>query len=123
MGNDNNIGCGVGLFLGALGLLATLSMGPIDFTRTVYNQIIGDMPVLKRELLGYCRDCARREYEPKAELDTSERAKVIEYSLAKEFDILYNGNGLINPNDVSIGKLWDYIEAHPKHWFDKWVWP
>src|SRR3989344_4340024 len=100
MNHDDGVGCGcVGLFLGTLGLLASLSMGPIDFTRTVYNQIIVDPPVLKRRLLDYCRNSAQREYYPSAEFDLEEKVKTIEHSLAKELDVRYDGKGLINPND------------------------
>ncbi len=57
------------------------------------------------------------------EVRLEEKVRTIEYSLAKELGVKHNGEGAINPNDVSIGALWDYVEEHPKHWFDKWVWP
>jgi hypothetical protein len=41
--------------VGIAGLVATLMLGPIDLGRSVYNQIIGDTPILKRELLDYSR--------------------------------------------------------------------
>ena len=41
--------------VGIAGLVATLMLGPIDLGRSVYNQIIGDTPILKRESLDYSR--------------------------------------------------------------------
>ena len=44
------LGC-LGPAVGIAGIMATFIMGPVDLSRSVYNQIVGDTPVLKRELV------------------------------------------------------------------------
>src|SRR3989344_1755395 len=75
--SDSVLGC-LGAIAGLAGLAATLALGPIDFTRTVYNQIIGDAPVLKRQLVNYCREQVKESYsknqKTKAELEDLDNA-------------------------------------------------
>src|SRR3989344_6031642 len=63
----NPLGC-LGPAVGIAGLVATFALGPIDLGRSVYNQIIGDTPVLKQELLNY----VKRNYRPIPILDFDE---------------------------------------------------
>src|SRR3989338_8030503 len=50
----NPYGC-LTILAGIATFVATFSLGPIDFGRSVYNQIVGDTPVLKRHLVDYVR--------------------------------------------------------------------
>ena len=106
-------GCGC---LGCVGCLASFAaiagiavasaiMGPIDLTRTVYNQLTGDTPLLKRELLDYSRK------------DTNET------TLAAELGYRLPEGEHINPQQVGIDELWDTAEDHAQGLYDQWVWP
>lgn len=101
--------------VGIAGLVATLALGPIDLGRSVYNQLIGDTPVLKRELLGY----TRRDIQSR---NPDYAAQQVESKLAKELSYKLEGDK-INPQDVSIEKLWDASEDHARSGYQRWVWP
>ncbi|MBI4147922.1 hypothetical protein HY490_01395 [Candidatus Woesearchaeota archaeon] len=108
----SNSGCSC---LGCVGCLASLAgiagiavasaiMGPVDLGRTVYNQLIGDTPLLKREIVNYCRK------------DTNEA------SLANELGYHLSEGEQINPQDVDISTLWDASEEHAPSLYQRWVW-
>ncbi len=52
--SSSGLGC-LAPMVGIASLVATFALGPTDLGRSVYNQIIGDTPVLKRQLVEYCR--------------------------------------------------------------------
>jgi len=118
--SDNNLssrGFGLGCLasaVGIAGLVATFMLGPIDLGRSVYNQIIGDTPVLKRAILDYSRRDIQRKnlnYTPQQ----------VEVSLANKLGHKLNGYKIV-AQDVSIEKLWDVSEDHAGSWYQRWVW-
>ncbi|PIN73771.1 hypothetical protein COV20_06140 [Candidatus Woesearchaeota archaeon CG10_big_fil_rev_8_21_14_0_10_45_16] len=113
-GSSNPLGC-LAPAVGIAGLVATLALGPMDLGRSVYNQIIGDTPILKRELLDYTRRDIQRS-NPKYTVQQ------VEGNLANELGYKLEGDK-IDPQDVSIEKLWDASEDHARSWYQKWVWP
>jgi len=113
-GSSNPLGC-LAPAVGIAGLVATLVLGPIDLGRSVYNQIIGDTPILKRELLDYTRRDIQRS-------NSNYTAQQVEVSLANELGYKLEGDK-IDPQDVSIEKLWDASEDHARSWYQRWVWP
>ncbi|MBW3015551.1 hypothetical protein KY330_03955 [Candidatus Woesearchaeota archaeon] len=112
-GSNDGLGCFLSTAVGIAGLVATLSLGPIDFTRTVYNQIIGDTPVIKRQLVDYVR-------KNTPHYSTMQALKA-EYALAKEMKAEVR-DGRINPDSVSIETLWDLAEDYAKSSRDRWWW-
>ena len=115
-GHNNGIGFFVPV-IGIAGLVASIFIGPgpIDLTRSVYNHIIGDTPVLKRELLNY----SRKDIQIKNPKHTFQQ---VESSLANELNYKLEGEK-INHLDVSVEKLWGASENHAKSLYQKWVWP
>ncbi len=111
-------GCGLGVLYAMAGISALVMMfrlGPMDSARTVYNQIIGDVPAIKRQLTDYARKGIQKENQEK-------QPGEVEKILAQELGIPYDGNK-INPNEVSIEQLWDASEDHARSWYQRWVWP
>ena len=101
--------------VGIAGWIAILSLGPIDLGRSVYHQIIGNIHVLKRELLDYTRrDIQRSNPNYTAQQIESILATGLRYKL---------GEDKLNPQDVSLEKLWDASEDHARSWYQRWVWP
>ncbi len=90
------------------GLLGVLNLGPIDFARTMYNQAIGDMPVLKSELTDYVRGGIQMK-------NPTLSAEVIEADVSRK--LMYKGRKegeKVDPSQVSIKKLWDVAEEYPR---------
>ncbi len=111
------LGC-LGPAVGIAGFVATFALGPIDLGRSVYNQIIGDTSILKRELLDY----SRRDIQIKNQKWNNQQ---VESLLADELGHpLYQlKEEKINPQDISIEKLWDASEEHARSFYQRWVWP
>ncbi len=102
--------------VGIAGLAMIARLGPIDAGRTIYNQLTGDMPVLKRELVNYCEEGIKRKHGGKhGEND-------IESILIKELDLRNVNISKASPDDVSIEVLWATAEKYPKSPLDYWVW-
>jgi hypothetical protein len=101
MSENNNaggsgIGC-LGPFVGIAGLVAFIGLGPIDLGRSIYNQIIGDTPVLKRQLLDYSRRDIQRNSPNYTQLEVEKKlANELNYELTEE---------RIDPQKVSIEKF------------------
>ena len=113
---DSSSGNGLGYFLGSVGIagiVATFMLGPIDLARSVYNGIIGDTPVLKEQLLDYIRrDIRRKNLGENPEKDLANKIGV--YNL--------DSNGRIDPQKVSVEKLWDAAEDHARSEYQRWIW-
>ncbi len=120
--NSRPLGCVLGPAVGIAGLVATFALGPIDLGRSVYNQIIGDTPILKRELLDYSRIDIQRKHPDYSDLE-------IETELAHELGHtrytleLDAGTHKIDPQEISIEKLWDASEDHARSQYQRWIWP
>ena len=112
--SEDGLGC-LATTIGIAGLVATFALGPIDLGRSVYNQIVGDTPVLKRQLLDYSRSGIQRE-------NPGYSTQEIENKLRKELGHKLDGE-VINPQDVEIGKLWDASEDHARSFYERFVWP
>ena len=100
--------------VGIAGLVATLMLGPIDLGRSVYNGIIVDTPVLKQQLL----DSSRRDISRK---NPNYSGAQVEKILADELNYRLDGEK-INPQTISVEKLWDSSEDHARSWYQRWVW-
>ena len=113
----SDLGC-LAPFVGVAGLIATFIMGPIDLGSSVYNQIVGDTPVVKRELLDYSRRDIQRKNP-----DSSPTA--IERMLADEvnYRVPIADGETVNPLDVSMEDLWDASEDHARSGYQRWIWP
>ncbi len=92
----------------------TLSFGPLDLGRTLYNQLIGDMPVLKKKLVDFAR---RDVYRVNPDISPEN----VESILAKELRS-FTGKAEINPNEIPISDLWDLQENRSRTFKDQWVW-
>ena len=114
MSENNGLGC-LGPAVGIAGLVATLMLGPVDLGRSVYNGVIGDTPVLKQKLVDYSRRGIKRE-------NPNYSAQEVERALAGELNYRLSINN-INPQEVSIEKLWDASEDHARSRYERWVWP
>ena len=106
----------LGLLAGAATLVATFSLGPIDFGRSVYNQIIGDTPVLKRHLTNYARKGIIRE-------NPNLKKAGIELKLSNKLNAPIRSDGTVDPLQASIENLWDASEDYASSWYQRWVWP
>jgi hypothetical protein len=115
-GSGHGIGIVFSSVLGAAGIVALCTLGPIDLTRVAYNRALGDMPIFKSELLDY----SRREMQTKYPMrDSATTEQVLAFELGYQD---YHAGERINPQKVSIGKLLDASEVHAKSWYQKWVW-
>lgn len=96
-------------------LTASLNLGPIDLARSVYNASIGNTPVLKEQLVDYSRRDIRRKnlgYTPQQ----------VEQSLAAELKYKLEGDSEIDPQKISMDRLWKTSESHARTWAEKWIW-
>ena len=91
-------------------------LGPIDTGRSVYNQIIGDTPALKRQLLDYSRQGIQ-------EMDRNITPQETERKLARELEYKLGADEKIDPLKVSTEKLLDSSEEYAKSFYHRWVWP
>ena len=104
------------LALGVYTLISTFTMGPIDFSRSVYNQLVGDTAAVKRQLVDYTRDGIRNEF-PKL------NQRELELKLANELGVGLKEGEKIIPTDISASKLWDGSEDYAKNAWQQWIWP
>ena len=96
-----------------VGLIPIFRMGPLDVSRTVYNFAYGDAPVLKQELLNYCRREIQRSSPDFTEAQVDNKLRT---------ELMYEFNGAIDPSKVSIEFLWDAQEDFAKSRWDRFVW-
>ena len=68
IGSKIGYGCSGGCLSGFLGLgvgiaqfVGILTLGPIDLTRTTYNSLVGDLPLIRERAVDYCRENIQRE--------------------------------------------------------------
>ncbi len=114
--SSGSLGCCLGPMVGIASIVATLSLGPIDFGRSVYNQLVGDTPVLKAQLLEYVRKGVKAErsnYSPAQ----------LEGTLARELSHDLKGAERIDPTTVSIEELWDASERFAPNVYQQFIWP
>lgn len=95
-------------------LIGAIRLGPIDLGRTVYNQVIGDTPALKYQLTDYVRTGIRKKHQA---LTPSH----IEAILADELGVpgAHRDAARVNPEVVSIERLWDAAEEHAKSFYQQ----
>jgi len=101
-----------------------LRLGPIDYARTAYNQIIGDMPVLRQKLLDYAREGVYEE-------NPSLNAFQIDHALADEIQTRQIVAGKhdasckmpLDANTLSTELLWDLTEEHAHTLYQRLIWP
>ena len=105
-------GAGVAL----AGLIGSFTLGPIDLTRTAYNSIVGDVPLIRTRAVEYCRSNIKIEFP-----GLSERG--IEGRLASMLNYDLHEGELINPQEVKMMELWDATENCAPNWYERWVWP
>ena len=139
---SDGVGCVLSSALGLVGLVSLFALGPMDLCRTVYNQVIGDMPIVKRKLVDYVREDMSRyvgsniDYETlgidenaedfdetKAKKMINEaRKKSIELKLSQELCAPIGEDGKVDYNQASTTTLYDAAEDHAKNWWQRWVW-
>ena len=116
--NAKSSGSGSGCFSSILFLIViglSLAVGPFDAYRTVYNCVLGDVPVIKKQVLAYSRQAIRKQYPTVSN-------NLVEEILAARLQLSINQNEQISPNMVSILELWELVEVYPQSWKDKWIW-
>ena len=114
--SDKNKSSGRGFgCLGMLLLLLTLATGPIDSCRTVYNFMLGDIPIIKNQILNYSRVQIQEQYP---NLDS----ELVEETLASRLQLSIGKGDEISSDMVSIFELWSLVEVYPRSWKDRWIW-
>ena len=111
-------GCAWQLFFFLVGLTAAVAavrIGPVDGVRTLYDQLIGDGPLLKVELVDYCERALLREMAGAAPGD-------VQNELARRLGTSLEG-GRVVPAHVSTERLWDLSERLAPGWYERWIWP
>ncbi len=105
------------LYTGVLvaGIVATLSLGPIDFMRTLYNQLIGDTPVVKQKLVNYVRAGIARKNSSLSPSD-------LEFKTAQALNVELKGEK-VDPQQCASEKLWDASEDYAHSPWQRYVWP
>ena len=106
--------CGVISFGIISGVASLLVYGPLDFTRTGYSYLTGNLPSLKSELFESTRADMRAENPSSSVLD-------LEKSLAQELRYEFKGT-LIDQKKVSMERVWDASEKHADSFYERWVW-
>ena len=114
--SKNSLGGCLGTLVGIATFVATFSLGPVDFGRSVYNQLIGDTPVLKRQLTDYVRSGIARE-------NPSLTPAELEQKLANVIGAPPVGTSQnVDPEQTSIEKLWDAGEEYAGSTYQQWFW-
>ena len=114
------IGDIVGSVLGAAALLGALTLGPIDCSRSTYNTFVGDGPAMKTALVEYARKNVRHK--------NPDNPQKVEEDIARRLGLSYGNDRFadgrrVDPNDVSIERLWDVSEEAADNFHEKYVWP
>ena len=104
------------VLFGGLAVAGTLTLGPIDFARTVYNQLVGDTVPIKYELVDYTRRGVQRR-------DSTLSPSQIEEVVATILNTKPDETGRVNPLMVSSSNLWDATEELAPSKFERYVWP
>lgn len=104
------------------GLCSVLILGPIDSARSVYNQIVGDTPVLKQQLVDYARKGLVREMSENGELAL--QGIELEQKLGEVLKAKYRtADGMIDSQKTSIHYLWEASENYGTGFWSQFVWP
>ena len=117
---DIGYGC-LGNLIGVASIVATFSLGPIDFGRSVYNQIVGDTPVLKRQLTDYVRRGIQNQLQ-KQNVNQIEIERDLEAKLSEVLNTPLK-NGQVNSQDVPISTLWVASEEYANSIYSRFIWP
>ena len=127
LNNSNDLGSLANFALSFVGgvasvavLAGVLRLGPIDYARTLYNQMIGDTSALKEKLLDYVRDGISVQY-PRASANDVEL--MVARELGYKLDPLPESAGRIDSNKASIEALFDASEKHARSAYQWFVWP
>ena len=105
------------VFAAAAFAFSLSNIGPLDTARTFYSVIIGDTPVLKKELVEYCREGIIKN---QINYLTPNQ---IEKTLASKLEYKLIEGEKINPSEVRIDALWDASEDLAKSPYQHWIWP
>ena len=110
--------------LGVMGLIGACRHGPIDFTRTVYNAMTGDTPVLHKSLEESCYQNILFYQVTKSDQDVESNTQ---HSLASVLNVNYVfdnsfSSARANTASASLEDLWDCVDTHARNSFEKYVW-
>lgn len=105
-----------GMVFGIATLIGLFTLGPIDLTRTAYNSVVGDVPLIRSRAVEYCRKNIQKE-------NPSFNALEVEQKLAYDLDYSLNDGNMVDPQGVRMMELWDAIEDHASNSNDRWIWP
>jgi hypothetical protein len=110
--SSNSVPLGIGL----AALIGIFSLGPIDFVRTSYNAVVGDVPLIRSAAVDYTRDSNKRR-------NPNFSSEEVESRLATKLNYNLKGEDKINPQKVRMMEIWDATEDYAKSGYDRWVWP
>lgn len=118
MPEDSSRSASSGLPLGIAlaSLIGFFTLGPIDFPRTAYNAVVGDIPLIREAAVDYSR---KRISSKNPHLSPNE----VESKLANSLNYDLKENERIDPQRVRMMEIWDAIEDHTTNGYHRWVWP
>ena len=97
-------------------LIGFFTLGPIDFPRTAYNAVVGDVPLIRSELVDYSRRNIKRE-------NPNYGREQVEKTLARDLNYDLKEGVEVDPQKVRMMELWDASEKHTSNWYHRGVWP
>lgn len=109
---SNSVPLGIGL----AALIGIFTLGPIDFTRTAYNAVVGDVPLIRSAAVDYSR---KRISFTNPNFSFNE----VESKLAKSLNYDLKENERIDSQKVRMMEIWDATEENAANGYDRWVWP
>lgn len=117
MAEKSSSGHSLPIIIALASLIGLFTLGPIDFPRTAYNSVVGDIPLIRTRAVEYCRRNIQKENPL---YDT----KHVEEQLANDLNYhLRDGEKKVNSQEVRMMELWDATEDHASSWYQRWVWP
>lgn len=114
LSSSSSIPLGIGL----AALIGFFTLGPIDFVRTSYNAVVGDVPLIRAAAVDYSRNSIKQK-NPNLSSDEveSKLANILNYN----FNLKENER--IDPQKVRMMEIWDATEDYAKSGYDRWIWP
>jgi len=106
----------VPLGIGLAALIGFFTLGLIDFARTSYNAVVGDIPLIRTKAIDYSR---KRISLTNPDLTFNE----LESKLATMLNYDLKEGEKINPQEVRMMEIWDATEDNARNEYERWVWP
>ena len=116
MSENNSSSSSLPIGIGLASLIGFFTLGPIDFPRTAYNAVVGDIPLIRSELVEYSRRNIGRE-------NPTYNKEQVEKTLARDLNYNLKEGAEVDSQKVRMMELWDASEDHASNWYHQWVWP